>query len=148
MIASVRIFSIAALVALVALLTACSPAMQPSPSPSPNARASASPASQPTPLVLPDDAAPQIVAVELSDPVFHSGETVSGTVVTSTNVSAVEVRVGAQQHRLPQVAPGIFSMSYTLPNIPFFLRGTYTARIIAQNRAGMTAEKDVSVTLR
>jgi hypothetical protein len=98
--------------------------------------------------VLPPNAPPQIVAVELSDPVFHSGETVSGTVITSTNVATVEVRVASQQRPLPQTAPGIFSMSYTMPKIPFFLRGTYVAHIIALNSAGASTEKDVTVSLR
>lgn len=146
-------FRISFLIAICALaVAACSQPTAPGPSPSASSSAapspSASPAAQPTPLVLPPDAPPQIIAVELSDPVFHSGETVSGTVVTSTNVAAVDVRVATQNRRLPQTAPGIFSMSYTLPKIPFFLRGTYTARIIAQNTAGVTAEKDVTVSLR
>jgi hypothetical protein len=38
-------------------------------------------------------------------------------------------------------------MSYTLPKIPFFLRGTYVAHVIAQNSAGETAEKDVTISL-
>ena len=146
-------FRISAALALCAFaLAACTqpttPGPSPSPSVSPSAQPTASPTPQPTPLALPADAPPQIVAVELSDPVFHSGETVSGTVITSTNVAAVDVRVANQSRRLPQTAPGIFSMSYTMPKIPFFLRGTYTAHIIAQNTAGITAEKDVTVSLR
>ncbi len=86
--------------------------------------------------------------MELSDPVFHSGETVSGTVITSTNVAAVDIKVAGQQRQLPQSAPGIFSMRYTLPKIPFFLRGRYVAQVIAQNSAGQTAERDVTVSLR
>jgi hypothetical protein len=141
-------------VALCALaLGACSapkPAASPSASPSPaaSAPAAASPAASPTPLVLPPDAPPQIVAVELSDPIFHSGETISGTVITSTNVAAVDVRVAKYSSRLPQTAPGVFAVTYTLPKIPFFLRGAYTAQVIAQNGAGLTAERDVQVSLR
>lgn len=143
-----RILLFAAICALIG--AACSPAPKPSPSPAPSATPapSAIPAAQPTPLVLPPDAPPQIVAVQLSDPVFHSGETVSGTVITSTNVAAVDVKVANQQHRLPKTAPGIFAMSYTLPKIPFFLRGTYVAHVIAQNSAGATAEQNVTVSLR
>jgi hypothetical protein len=133
-------------------LAACTPQSRPTPSPTASAgatpAASPSAAVQPTPLVLPADAPPQIVAVELSDPVFHSGERVSGTVITSTNVTTVEVRVANQQRALPETAPGIFSMSYTMPKIPFFLRGTYVAHIIALSGSGASAEKDVSVSLR
>jgi hypothetical protein len=138
--------------ALCALVAACTPTSHPAPTATPSPAASpavaTSPAAQPTPLVLPPDAPPQIVAVELSDPVFHSGERVSGTVITSTNVTAVEIRVLDEQRPLPQTAPGVFSMSYTLPKIPFFLRGTYVAHVIALNSAGAAAEKDVTVSLR
>src|SRR5579872_1375792 len=133
-------------------IAACTPSPHPSPSGSPAPAATAgvspSPAAQPTPIVLPPDAAPQIVAVELSDPVFHSGETVSGTVITSTNVAAVQIRVANQQRGLPKTAPGIFSMSYTMPCIPFFLRGTYVAHVISFFNAAATTEKDVTVSLR
>ena len=102
----------------------------------------------PTPLVLPGDAPPQILAVQLSDPVFHSGETVSGTVVTSTNVADVRVQFAGHSGSIPQRGPGLFALSYTLPNIPFFLRGAYTATIFARNAAGLTATRDISVTIK
>ncbi len=102
----------------------------------------------PTPLVLPPDAPPQILAVQLSDPVFHSGELVSGTVITSTNVAAVEIRMMGRSRRLPRTDFGVFAMSYTMPRVPFWLRKTYTAQVVAMNSAGVQAERDVTVSIR
>ncbi|HZT13395.1 MAG TPA: hypothetical protein VFA29_11355 [Candidatus Baltobacteraceae bacterium] len=128
----------------VLLLAACAP---PHPAAN-NVAALPTNAVLPTPLVLPGDAPPQILAVQLSDPVFHSGETVSGTVVTSTNVADVRVQFAGHSGSIPQRGPGLFALSYTLPNIPFFLRGAYTATIFARNAAGLTATRDISVTIK
>jgi len=116
----------------------------------PTTAPSASPAPAtplPTPLVLASDAPPQILAVQMSDYVLHSGERISGTVVTSTNVTAVEIHLGGRTARLPQASPGVFSVSYRMPNIPFFMRGRYTGQIVALNAAGARAQRDISVTV-
>lgn len=119
----------------------------PTTSPSPTPTPTASPL--PTPLELPPDAPPQILAVQLSDPVFHSGELVTGTIVTSTNVAAVEVQLAGHSMRIPRAAdPGIWQMSYRMPHIPFFFRGTYTAQVVAMNSAGATATTPVTVSIR
>ena len=131
------------LCALAASLAACAPKQ-----PAANVAQLPANGALPTPLVLPTEAPPQILAVQLSDPVFHSGETVSGTVVTSTNVAGVIVQFAGRSGSIPQRAPGVFALSYTLPNIPFFLRGSYTATILARNAAGLTATRAISVTIR
>lgn len=124
------------------------PTASPAPTISPTPAASPTPTPLPTPLVLPPDAPPQIIAVELSDPVFHSGELVSGTVITSTNVAAVEIRVMGHSRRLPRTDFGVFQMSYTMPRIPFWLRKTYQAQVVAMNSAGVEVERDVTVSIR
>lgn len=86
--------------------------------------------------------------MQVSDPVFHSGETVSGTVITSTNVAAVEVRLLGHSMRLPRTDFGVFSMSYTMPRVPFWLRKTYTAQVVAINAAGSQAERDLTISVR
>lgn len=110
--------------------------------------ASPSPNPLPTPLVLPPDAPPQILAVQLSDPVFHAGETISATVITSTNVAAVEIRLSGHAMRLPRTDFGIFQMSYQVPHVPFWMRKTYSAQVVAINSAGIEAAREVSVSLR
>ena len=102
----------------------------------------------PTPAVLPSDAVPKILAVQMSDDVLHSGEMVSGTIVTSTNVTDVAVNLAGRTGHIPQASPGIFRMVYRLPNIPFFLRGRYTAHITATNAQGASAQRDITVLLR
>jgi hypothetical protein len=102
----------------------------------------------PTPLALPPDAAPQILAVQVSDPVFHSGELITGTIITSTNVAAVEIRLAGRKMRIPRTDFGVFQMSYTMPRVPFWMRKTYTAQVVAMNSAGVEAERDVTISVR
>lgn len=132
------------------------PSPLPSATPTPTPTATASPTASPlptatplpTPLVLPQNAPPQILAVAISDPVFHSGETVSGTVITSTNVVAVELRLEGHSVRLPRANYGVFQMTYTMPHIPFFFRRTYTAQVVALTDTGLQAERDVTISVR
>lgn len=102
----------------------------------------------PTPLLLPADAPPQIVFVDISDPVFRSGEIVSGTVITSTNVAAVEIRIAGRALRVPRADAGIWQMSYRVPRIPFYMRGKYTGEIVAINSAGLTAQQEMTFSVR
>jgi hypothetical protein len=120
----------------------------PSPSPSPSPGTSPTPAPLPTPLVLPADAPPQILAVQISDPVVHGGETVTGTVITSTNVAAVEIRMAGRTARVPRVDFGVWQMSYRVPHVPFFLRGNYTGQVVAINSAGVETSRDLTISLR
>lgn len=118
----------------------------PTPAPLPTPVPSATPL--PTPLVLPPDAPPQILAVQVSDPVFHGGETITGTIITSTNVAAVEIRLAGHAFRMPRQDAGIWEVTYTMPHVPFFYRRRYTAQIVAMNTAGATAEQDLTVSVR
>lgn len=107
------------------------------------------PAAQPlpTPAALAPDAPPQIIAVKLSDMTFHSGETITGTVVTSTNVSSVTVTVLGHTAAVPQTSAGVFTMTQKIPTIPFFMRGTYTAEVVALTASGQRAEQNVTVSV-
>ncbi|MHB8148367.1 MAG: hypothetical protein ACYDGM_14055, partial [Vulcanimicrobiaceae bacterium] len=106
------------------------------------------PTPAPTPLVLPPNAAPQIIAVHFNQNVIHSGEIISGTVTTSTNVASVEVRMAGYSINLPRTNFGEFVLSYRTPHIPRVARGNYTARIIARNTAGVATEQDIPIALR
>lgn len=141
----IRFLPLFGLFVLAALLSSCNQTAHTASS-SPAPAAAASPL--PTPLALAPDAAPQILAVRLSDPVFHSGETITGTVITSTNVASVIVEVLGRTIGLPRVAFGNFALSQTMPDVPFFMRGNYTARVIARNAAGASAEQDISIAVR
>lgn len=130
-----------------------SPSSTPSPTPSPTPAPSNTPLPPiptplPTPLILPPDAPPQILAVQLSDPVFRGGQTVSGTVITSTNVAAVELRMAGHTIRMPRADFGIWQMSYQMPHVPFWMRKNYTAQVVAINTAGTETSRDVTISVR
>ncbi|HET9393824.1 MAG TPA: hypothetical protein VFO29_09950 [Candidatus Rubrimentiphilum sp.] len=126
-----------------------SPAPVPSPSAtqsSPGPSPTASPL--PTPLVLPPDAAPQILAVTVNEPEFHSGDVISSTVITSTNVAAVELRILGRAIRYPRTDFGIWQLNYTVPHIPRHFLRDYNAQIVAMNTAGATTAFNVVISLR
>jgi hypothetical protein len=135
------------------------------PSASSQAGATAVPASSPTPVEttvpaatavpkrvaiprLPSDAPPQILSVAISETTVHSGDTVSGTVLTTSNVASVEVRVANFGRGLSKTGVGRFSLTYPVGNLPFFVRGTYSMRVIARNTAGTSTETSVPITVR
>lgn len=120
--------------------------------PTPVARAAeqkASPAAAPPAVLQPPDAAPHIYSVLLQSQELHSGETVSGTVTTSSNVASVEARVAGYSAGAAHTGIGHFALSYRVPDLPFFLKGhTYTLQIIARNASGVATERDVPVSVR
>jgi hypothetical protein len=130
------------------------------PKPSPRPAHSATPAPSPQPTIAPatprpkstvvmvaPDAPPKIFSVKIEPPVLHSGETVHGTVVTPSNVASVELRFAGYSTTMIKTSPGHFAFSYQLPNVPFFLKNTYTVTVIARNTRGDKAEKIVPITI-
>jgi len=93
--------------------------------------------------------APQILSVRLDSNSVASGQVVSGSVATSSNVASVEARIGGYGASASRTVVGAFTLSYRVPNLPFFLKGkTYTLQIIARNAAGTSTERDVPITVR
>lgn len=134
-----------ALVIAFALLSACGPKPPPQqPQPSPGA----TPTAAVKPLVVAANAPPQIVAVELPSPVFHSGDNVSGDVITTTNVATVDLELAGHVMNLPKIEDGRFGMSYHVPTIPFFLKHSYTVHVVAKTPTGAEATRDVTVWLQ
>lgn len=108
--------------------------------------ATPSPASEP---VRAPDAAPQIFEVQLPSAVVHPGQSVVGNVVTSTNVATVEVRVARYSVAMLKVGEGRFTLTMTVPHLPFFLRWrTYTVAVIAHNARGDAVEQTLPITVR
>ncbi len=131
------------------------PIVTPSATPSPSPKPTTSPASivtpmpLPTPLVLPPDAPPQILAIRMDNPVLHGGDMVGGTVVTSTNVASVEVRLGPRSMSIPRTAVGDISNELSdAARAVLHSADNYTAAVIARNAAGISAERDVNVSVR
>lgn len=118
------------------------------PSGAPASSASPRPVPSAKPLDLPPNAPPQILSVDINETTVHSGDTVSGTVVTSSNVASVEVRVASYGMTLAKVGVGRFALQYTLGALPFFVHGTYEMRVIARNTRGDVAEQAIPITVR
>ncbi|MGR4066123.1 MAG: hypothetical protein ACLQPV_11855 [Vulcanimicrobiaceae bacterium] len=80
--------------------------------------------------------------------VLTGGEMASGTVLTSSNVAAVQVRVGNFGVSMQKTGVGRFEVSYRVPTLPFMLRGAYTLHVIASNSRGDTTERDLGITIQ
>lgn len=87
------------------------------------------------------------MSVDINETTVHSGDTVSGMVITSSNVASVEVRVASYGMALSKVGVGRFALSYTLGSLPFFVRGTYQMKIIARNARGDVAQTSLPITV-
>ena len=94
------------------------------------------------------DAPPQIVNVAISKTTVSGGDTVSGEVLTSTNVASVELRIAGFSMSMPKTKPGHFALSYQVPNVPFFFHKTYDMNVIARNTRGDAAKTSVPITIR
>lgn len=139
-----KIARVFAPLAVCAALAACGP----KPPPAATANPAASPTAKATPLVVAMDAPPQIVAIDLASPVFHSNETVTGSVVTTTNVQSVSLELAGRSMDLPKIEDGRFGMSYHVPQIPFFMKHAYTVHVVAKTANGAQAVRDVTVWLQ
>jgi hypothetical protein len=118
--------------------------------PAPSATSSATPP-PPVPISVPrlrPDATPRILSVSVSKTTVGSGDTVSGSVITSSNVASVEARVAAYGVTLVKTGVGRFALTYTFGSLPFFVRGTYQLRIIARNARGDAAQESLPITVR
>ncbi len=98
--------------------------------------------------MLPPDAPPKILKVEVSQTTVRGGDTVSGFVQTSSNVASVELRIAGFSISMPKASPGRFQLSYTVPSVPFFLHRTYPMNIIARNTRGEATSTSVPITVR
>ena len=95
-------------------------------------------------LAAPEEA-PRIFSVEISDDTPASGEHVSGKVVTTTNVAAVHASLEGISIGFQRQDAGVFTVSYTVPHIPFFLKRGYTLEITAQTAGGRTATAQLPI---
>jgi hypothetical protein len=118
------------------------------PSPVPSVSQAPSPAPTPTILMLPPDAAPQILWFGLSSTTPTAGDTLSVTVLTSSNVASVEVRVGGYGFNLPKADVGRFEGAYAVPQLPFFMNHNLVMQIIARNTAGVAATTNAQIQIR
>ena len=93
-------------------------------------------------------APPRILAINISTLNARAGQTVSGSVETTSNVASVEVRIAGWGMSLARPRIGYFEASGVIPDLPPFAKGTYTLQVIARNADGRRAERDFPITLR
>lgn len=84
----------------------------------------------------------------MSETAVHSGDTVSGSVVTTSNVASVEARIGGYAVNLAKTGVGRFALTYTVAPLPWFVRGNFTMRVIAKNTRGDAVERAIPLTVR
>lgn len=118
------------------------------PTPGPSTQAAPAPnLTQQVPRLKPD-AAPQILAIAVSETAVQPGDRVSGRVVTSSNVASVEARIGGYAMTLSKVGVGRFEITYTVRPLPWFIRGTFTMQVIARNTRGDAVERAIPLHVR
>lgn len=98
-------------------------------------------------LAAPQDP-PRIFSMDISDDAPTSGEAVSGKVVTTTNVAGVTVSVAGISMGMHRQDAGIFTLTYTVPRLPFFLKRWYTLQVTATTADGRTAGSSLPIHVR
>ena len=98
------------------------------------------------PYAAPSDPV-RIAAVELPSDTVHGGDTVTATVLTTSNAAAVTAAIGTYVLNLPKTAPGTFELSVAVPRLPL---PAYHAKIVvtAIRADGATDQKSVKVLIR
>ena len=112
----------------------------------PDTVADVRPAAKPTPVLRAPSARPRIFDVDIASGV-HPGQRVTGHVTTSSNVASVEVRIATYSIVMQKTGVGAFVIDYSIANVPFFFRGTYTMHVIARNTAGDRDERTLPLTI-
>ena len=123
------------------------PVITPTPGPSATSSPAAPRIAKKVPRVAPD-AAPQILAIAISETTVQPGDHVSGSVVTSSNVASVEARIGGYAVSLSKVGVGRFALTYTVGALPWFVRGNFTMQVIARNTRGDAVTRAIPLTVR
>jgi hypothetical protein len=124
------------------------PVVTPVPSPDPNVSPIPTPVATPTILMQPPDAPPQILWISLSSTAPHAGDTLAITVLASSNVASVELRVGGYGSAMNKTDVGHFESTSQVPKLPFFMNHNVTLQVIARNTAGVQAEQDIPIQIR
>ena len=123
------------------------PVMTPTPGAPPSAVPTAPHIVKAAPRLRPD-AAPQILAIAVSETTVQPGDRVFANVLTSSNVASVEARVGGYGISLSKVGVGRFTLAYTVGPLPWFVRGNVTMQVIARNTRGDAVARAVPLTVR
>lgn len=130
------------------LLAGVSGSPEPSPAPVTTPSASPTPQATPTILILAPDAPPQILWVNLSSHSPRAGDTITITVLTSSNVASVELRVGGYGGGMNRIDVGHFETTAQVPQLPVFMSHKFALNIIARNSAGAAVQQSLALQIR
>jgi hypothetical protein len=97
--------------------------------------------------MLAPDAPPQILWVNLSSNTVRPGDTVTVTVLTSSNVASVELRVGGYGGGMTKTDVGHFESTALVPRLPIFIGHKFVLQIIARNSAGVAVKQSVAIAV-
>ena len=78
----------------------------------------------------------------------RAGDTLTVTVLTSSNVASVELRIGGYGSGMTKKDVGHFQLAQIVPKLPFFMSRSLTLQIIARNTAGVAAQQSVLLQVR
>lgn len=98
--------------------------------------------------MLGPDAPPQILWASVSSTTPHAGDVITGTVLTSSNVASVELRIGGYGLNSTKTDVGHFEWSFTVPNLPFYAPHDFMLQIVARNTAGVAATTTLQMSVR
>ena len=113
----------------------------------PSATASPSPFNYSYQPPLPADDGPHILEIDLTDRIVRSGP-MQVRVLADPAVTSIIVRTAGRWFEIPQQSTGIFAISGTVPDIPFFLKGrTFWVDFIASHPDGQQTVVSLPVVL-
>ena len=85
-----------------------------------------------------------IKSITLSDNPMRAGESVTGTVVTTSNVASVTAQAGTFRVSVPKIAPGKFQTTIQVPRLLWWnWRGNIAVTAIGTD--GASVEQDVPI---
>jgi hypothetical protein len=91
---------------------------------------------------------PQILGASVSPSVVRSGTVVHATVRTTRGVVTVVAHAGGVAIAVPQIGPGLFAGSTTIPPLPPFVHGSYPVTFVARDARGASTQSAVGVSVR
>jgi hypothetical protein len=80
--------------------------------------------------------------------VVHPGQTLAGTIRTTPDVTHVALHVFGLSVPMRKTGAGVFSLSWTVPDLPPLFRRTYTLTAVAVDARGATARQSVRVMVQ
>ena len=128
-------------------LSTAAPSPLPAPPSAPPATTSPSPFNYSYQPPLPPDDEPRIIEIDLTDRIVRSGA-MQIRVLADPAVTSIIVRTAGRWFEIPQQSTGIFAISGTVPDIPFFLKGrTFWVDFIASHPDGQQTVVSLPVVL-